>query len=207
MGVSSEKYHSRLSRGLCPHCGGRREVPDRNLCSSCASKHRAATKRSREKRKARGQCAACNEKVHKKGARYCRGCATGISRDSVKRKRAWIEAGLCRWCGRKPLASVGVCRVCWFKEMSGRCFGNHRHAELLETLFKQQEGRCYYTGRRLMIGRNASIDHQIPKSRGGSLKVQNLRWVHIDVNQAKHAMTHNEFVKMCRLIASRHGRE
>ena len=77
-----------------------------------------------------------------------------------------------------------------------------RHVDLKQML-ESQGYKCVYTGRRLEIGGNASIDHKIPRSRGGEDVIENLQWVDWQVNRAKTDMTHDEFIVMCRLIVRR----
>jgi len=65
--------------------------------------------------------------------------------------------------------------------------------ELLALLDKQNR-RCPYSGRLLLIGDNASIDHKIPLDRGGTNDLTNLQWVDYHVNIMKWYRTDEEFL-------------
>jgi len=63
----------------------------------------------------------------------------------------------------------------------------------LQKLFLSQVRRCVYSGIRLVLGDNASIDHKTPTSRGGGHEIENLQWVDIRINRMKGDMTDSEF--------------
>lgn len=68
------------------------------------------------------------------------------------------------------------------------------HVELAR-LWRSQRGLCALTGRRL--GREAELDHILPKARGGKDDIGNLRWVCSEVNMAKRDLTDDEFNALC----------
>lgn len=65
-----------------------------------------------------------------------------------------------------------------------------------------QQYQCVYSGRKLILGQNASLDHIIAKSRGGSESLDNLQWVDRNVNYMKRALSHDDFLDLVRQIAS-----
>jgi 5-methylcytosine-specific restriction endonuclease McrA len=67
----------------------------------------------------------------------------------------------------------------------------------------EQNFACYYTGSALVPGQNCSLDHRIPRSRGGQNSIDNIVWCDTRINLAKGDMTDEEFVAMCRKIAAR----
>ena len=70
----------------------------------------------------------------------------------------------------------------------------------LEQLIEKQQGRCALSGR--MIGpRKAALDHKHPVSRGGTHALTNLQWLDPVVNKAKHMLTNDEFVELCKQVA------
>ena len=73
----------------------------------------------------------------------------------------------------------------------------------LEGKMEHQQWQCVYTGEKLIAGVNASVDHRIPSSRGGSDDLCNLQWVTKKINRMKGNMTHQEFVEICQLIAEK----
>lgn len=117
----------------------------------------------------------------------------------------------CVTCGRQiqgdPRFPINVtdtprCPKCFFRRLARRHLGNIALWPRLRDMFTDQAGRCRYTGAVLVLGGNASLDHRTPKSRGGSDHTKNLQWVVNRVNDAKGNMTHEEFVAMCREVAS-----
>jgi 5-methylcytosine-specific restriction endonuclease McrA len=65
----------------------------------------------------------------------------------------------------------------------------------LAAIWKRQRGRCALTGRRL--DRTADLDHIIPKTKGGSDRPENLRWLAREVNMVKRNLTDAEFIILC----------
>lgn len=111
-----------------------------------------------------------------------------------------VLRGQCVFC--QSSAAVGAfCFTHWFKNVGvPHGLGSKKGAAILQQLWEEQVGCCAVTGEKLIPGLNASLDHIIPKSRGGSSDKSNLRWVLLRVNQLKWDMTHEEFVEMCRLV-------
>jgi len=72
--------------------------------------------------------------------------------------------------------------------------------ELLK-LIKKQEYSCQLSGVVLEPG-VAALDHNIPVSSGGTDCLENLQWVSVAVNKAKGSMSQEEFITMCKRVAS-----
>ena len=80
-------------------------------------------------------------------------------------------------------------------------------------LFLNQEGRCAVSGRELHLERQylcprkdtprqtASLDRI---NSDGGYSLNNVQWVHIQVNLAKHKLTTEEFLQLCREVVE-HG--
>ena len=66
----------------------------------------------------------------------------------------------------------------------------------LEALLKKQRKQCALTGRPLTPA-NCSLDHVWPLSKGGDQNIENVQLVTREANQAKGAMTPDEFLKLC----------
>lgn len=152
-------------------------------------------------RQARGQCATCNNSA-RQGHSRCETCQTRNTANTLQRRKARLLAGQCTRCGTPATASE-FCFDCWLKALAFNttrttCF----YAELKARLEAQQY-RCAYTGETLIPGVNASIDHLIPRSRGGSNTPENLHWVSFRINVMKGDMTHDEFLAACALITAR----
>jgi 5-methylcytosine-specific restriction endonuclease McrA len=105
-------------------------------------------------------------------------------------------------------AEVGIfCLDHWFKNVwVPHGLGSKKGIVLLKEIWDEQKGRCAVTGEVLIPGSTASLDHIIPKSRGGSSSKENLRWVLLRINQIKWDMTHDEFVATCRMVVREQDR-
>lgn len=56
------------------------------------------------------------------------------------------------------------------------------------------------TGVLLVPGRNASIDHKVPRAKGGSDDIDNLQWVDLKVNLMKRDLDITEFLSACATV-------
>jgi CRISPR/Cas system Type II protein with McrA/HNH and RuvC-like nuclease domain len=70
----------------------------------------------------------------------------------------------------------------------------------IQELLIAQNFQCAYSGKSLEMGSDATLDHKIPRSRGGSDDIGNLQWVSRRVNQMKTDFTHDEFIRACEVI-------
>jgi 5-methylcytosine-specific restriction endonuclease McrA len=80
-------------------------------------------------------------------------------------------------------------------DYSKRMFTEH---ELLEKIGTNP--KCYLTGRPIDLRESTSyaLDHFKPRSKGGDNSLENCEIACIEANQAKHKMTYEEFVELCR---------
>jgi hypothetical protein len=62
----------------------------------------------------------------------------------------------------------------------------------LSALFQKQNGLCAFSF--LPIGPGIShLDHKLPSIKGGSHTIENLQWLHKQINMMKHDLTTEEF--------------
>jgi 5-methylcytosine-specific restriction endonuclease McrA len=71
-------------------------------------------------------------------------------------------------------------------------------ANELKKIYKRQQGKCMYCGKRLR-GRLYHIDHIVPLSRGGIHSVENMQLTCPQCNISKHARTHEEYLEYLRI--------
>ena len=71
----------------------------------------------------------------------------------------------------------------------------------LRIILDRQEYRCAMTGEPL-TPENTSLDHINPLRRGGNHSADNIQFVLPEINRMKGTMPREEFVRMCRLVAS-----
>ena len=77
-------------------------------------------------------------------------------------------------------------------------------ARQLLDLLQKQGFKCALTGRALTPD-DCSLDHVVPRSKGGPHEIGNCQLVVAAANQAKGTMTHEEFVNLCRDVVRVHG--
>jgi hypothetical protein len=154
----------------------------------------------RERRKLEGKCSKC-EKPATNG-RMCELHRKDTLRYSSNTREERLAAGLCIRCGKElainsPDREKGqFCRSCYLRVVAHTNLGDSKMWGNLFELAENQKN-CPYTGNKLEIGVNASLDHIIPKSKGGTNACSNLQFVYcngaFDVNRMKGEMTEEEF--------------
>lgn len=122
----------------------------------------------------------------------------------MKRRAAYVSAGRCAQCGApRDAGSDMYCRMHILKLAAYRWLDNVTLWRELDDLLKKQGERCAYTGEPLLLGQNASLDHKIPRSRGGANVIDNVQWLSWTANRCKTDLTHDEFVALCATVASK----
>jgi len=184
-----ERRRNRKDAGLCSKCGKGPLAANSALCQNCIDKR--ATKhveRSRNLKDA-GLC-WCGKGAAVANKALCQNCID--KREERRRNRK--DAGLCSKCGKHPTINASTyCEICTLKVAAQSNLGSTKRYEELKVLFIKQKCRCPYTGILLKIGTDASLDHIIPVSKGGSNDLDNLQWVHKWVNLAKSDYSDAEF--------------
>ena len=71
-------------------------------------------------------------------------------------------------------------------------------AKLLK-LIEDQDYRCALSGRKLEPD-TSTLDHKVPRSAGGEHTMDNVWFLHRDVNRAKGTQAVDEFLRMCRQV-------
>jgi len=103
------------------------------------------------------------------------------------------------WAGHQDIPMTYINQVRRGAEVRG-----HEYSITPEDMWNQwtsQEGHCVYTARKITLGKDASLD-RTDSSVGYT--PDNIKWVHKDVNAAKQGVSHADFVKMCKEIASQY---
>ena len=114
-----------------------------------------------------------------------------------------IKIGFCVYCNNKAIPTLKSCFSHWLREKSSFYLGTRtRWKELLDML-ESQEYKCPFTGVLLVPGDNASIDHIIPKSKGGTNDIINLQWVDFKYNTIKNDMSNDEFMDYIKMLYER----
>lgn len=125
-----------------------------------------------------------------------------------RNRRSKLKAnGKCVNCAkRKVLPSDSVrCLICTLKHLAYGNLGSAGRWRELLVLWIQQRGRCAYTHKKIQIGVDASIDHTIPRTEHDNRDINNIRWVHRDVNYSKHAKSTAEYIQLCKEVLEGFG--
>jgi len=135
------------------------------------------------------RCSPCRAKY------YQRDRERFIAQMAEYRKRPGIAEKILRW--HKEYAARRFFYIT-SRNLKTRAEAKDEVASIAEisSLWKKQRGTCPITGRRLNR-ENAQLDHIVPLKKGGSDLVENLRWVHRDVNYAKRDLLDAEFFRLC----------
>jgi len=149
-----------------------------------------------------GKCIVCCKNNDNLPRQKCEECSNRFNISLKKRRKSNKQKGLCR-CGDKKL-SVGLrCEKCFLKALASRATGDVSNWLKLKELLIKQNNRCIYTGKKLVLGDNASLDHIIPLSKDGDRALYNVQWVDFQINDMKTNFTHEEFIDTMKLILKR----
>lgn len=135
-------------------------------------------------------------------ATHCRACRDGARARSLTHRRRLIAAGLCVQCGKAGVVACQQCRRCWIRQKACIHLKASSLGDLLEEIWRDQGGADALTGEPLAYEDSPSIDHVVPRSKGGTNDRANLRWVSHRINTAKGTMSDAEFVAMCRKVVA-----
>jgi len=69
----------------------------------------------------------------------------------------------------------------------------------LKRLIETQDFRCAASGE-LIEPSTATLDHKIPVTNGGTNDIDNLQWLHAEVNRMKGTLSPDRFLELCRKI-------
>ena len=178
------------SRGCaCPAEHGKKQ------CAAHLAKLRAYGK----ERAAEGICRRCPGAT-KPGRSVCDGCARRGSAWSAQKRSERKALGLCTACGREPRGASLVCYGCWFRQSAAVNLHDRARGPEIRSIFDAQGERCALTGTVLVPGVNASLDHKVPRARGGGNETANLRWPTDVVHRAKQDLLDDEFLAQCRSV-------
>lgn len=192
---SAERYKKIKMERKCKLCSGK--VSKGIYCDACRKKRKSRYANKKED----GMCVVCGKRPADKTAK-CDLCHEAyVENARIRRERRLLE-GRCVYC-EEMRVSTTLCLKHYLQFTAKTHFRTSKRYKELEDLFNSQQGICPYTGRKLTLGVDASIDHIVPKSRGGSDDLNNLQWVYYQVNFMKGDMLEEEFLELARSIAER----
>jgi hypothetical protein len=170
-------------------------------CDTCKAAQRAKWDLRANSSEHCARCAAPKDSKHV----ACAACRAEMRVTSNRRRNGFHAAGQCVQCGSPRDTKKKFCSQCILNTAARRWLGDSGRANELRQLLIRQDFRCAYTGEKLEVGGNASVDHIHLRIKGGADEISNLQWVTWTVNRSKSAMTHREFLDMCRKVVECHG--
>lgn len=194
---------NKISKNICRSCGRSIAPNSKSRCINCMNKNNIFSNKKRLMRLANKICTKCGIKLNTNNT-LCGKCLEKMKIVNKIRHDNCMLTGQCTKCKNLALPHITLCESCWFKTKSRRITGSSSNANIIKELLIKQEYKCTYTNKQLIIGINASIDHKIPISLGGSSSIENLHWVDRRINTAKRNLTHDEFKAMIYAIAQSH---
>lgn len=147
------------------------------------------------------KCKRCKTRDALEGKKWCQLCADTEAQRIREKADLRKSRSECRGCGRP--SKVAFCRICTLKRIASNNLKDRSRAKEIGLLLHKQGHRCAYTGLPLILGINASIDHIVPRSQGGTNEITNLQWVDTRINRMRGTMADAEFkVFLVRLAQS-----
>lgn len=177
----------------CTYCKKQPAAAGKKKCETCFEKVRVITNLSRRQTKDRGICYRCGVNPLTTHT-ICDGCRIKHKADGDRRKDERVTKGICAECGKAPLSGNSrSCENCILKAMAKAHFKDVKKWNLLRQLF-DSNSTCPYSGIKLILGINASLDHKVPKSKGGNNDTANLQFIHLWCNTIKSDMDESIFL-------------
>jgi hypothetical protein len=205
--MDSKEYKKELRKqlkdlGLCSRCSANNRLPSmpgKTVCAGCAKKNNVSVNKRHRNRKNKGLCVCGRERETKRS--LCSECRQANNIRLKKNRTLKRDNGLCEVCGSKAVEAerlTSYCAKCYLKKLAKARLGSVKRWQELENIFYTQ-GVCPYTGYKLILGVNTSLDHKKALVAGGSNDLNNLQFVYnsrpLDVNHMKGEMSEQEFKK------------
>lgn len=195
------KENCKINR-LCINCGLAIEAGNNTRhCDKCRKVHNErSTIKTTERRKDKSLCVHCGKPSDKNS---CDPCSIKVKTAKKKRYHKNKSMGLCPECGSQPIGNISVCEKHYLSNASKAALKTTKYAKDLKDLFLKQDGKCYYTGFKIEMGVNASLDHRIPVSSGHEdvFKLSNLVWSDLRINKMKNAISEEKFLDICDAVS------
>ena len=176
----------RKEDGFCLQCGKQRDSHKSKIyCKSCSDKFKLKSKLRHEKMMSLSLCTCCG-KFPLKSKKLCQFCLEKFKNNRKLRDEIRKNDKLCFVCGKnEPIDNHKICETCCIKRAASHNLKDTSKWTELFDLLKKQNYLCPFTGRKLIIGINAELDHIIPRAKGGEDKIENMQWVCAEINKMK----------------------
>jgi 5-methylcytosine-specific restriction endonuclease McrA len=192
-----ERRKKAKATGMCPQHINNKIVEEFSSCQECIDKNQQKYITA----KMANVCLNHPLRPSSPGSVLCDEC---LNTNAERKRNNIIKAKLNGMCIHHPTrkAEIGsFCEECWFRDISSNAL-NTSWKEIRQLLI-DQNFLCIYTGEKLIPGHNASLDHIIPRAKGGECRLFNVQWVTEAVNCSKHDIMPDRFLQIIDLIAQR----
>ena len=152
------------------------------------------------------KCTHCNQILpienFSKNRHVCKSCIT-IQQKQIKQNRKLNN--ICQDCNKPALKNNLYCFDHWFQRVSRRYFKDIKYDKALIDLWEKQNRRCVYSNVELIPSDNMSLDHIVSQYDNPDLAhdLNNVQWVHKDINSMKTKFSHDAFIKLCKYISQK----
>ena len=200
-------YAIRRAKGLCYHCDTPAR-PGRTKCTVHANYYVRTMQERNQEHEATGICRRCHkdpvtkENNFNTNSVYCSKCLKLVSSKLICRSKENVVRGLCK-CGLKRAGKTKLCFKHLITSKLRRALKRGPtkiERQLIVDKLSSLDHKCAYSGKELVMGVNATLDHIIPISKNGERSINNLTWADDSVNRAKRAMLVPEFLEMCQMV-------
>lgn len=207
----SKAQRARIDSGQCRDCGNARgDMGTAVFCRPCADKNSKRAALNKEKRRAKFKvsngCNQCGSPMNSDEYSLCDSCRDkarkSYKKNSDIRRNLHPTIGLCVSCHNK---TIGLSRYCKNHWIEGFSIKYKISKEKLLNKLEEQDFKCFFTGIDLIPGKNASLDHLIPRSIQPSLinDVSNVVWCDKRINSMKGDLQYSDFIDVCSLIVEK----
>lgn len=152
------------------------------------------------------KCISCNHILPLenfiKNENVCKSCRYIEQKIRRKKRR---DNNICKSCNKPVLKNHDLCFDHWFMEKSRRHLKTTNYANELIHLWEKQNRRCVYSNVELIPADNMSLDHIVSQYDNPDLAhdLNNVQWVHKDINSMKTKFSHDAFIKLCKYISQK----
>jgi len=191
---------SRKAGGLCVQCGDVLDTAN-SRCRKCLDAEKPRRIRRKKVAIENKTCPSCGAKTN--GRVSCDVCLARHRAREKDQRQFLNSAGICLWCRKNnQLPYASTCQVCYLKTKSYNNLGDSCYWRELLALLNSQKWCCPYTGEKLVLGLNDSLDHKFPRTKFPRQKsdISNVEWTTRDVNQMKADRTPEEFLLLVSAI-------
>ncbi len=153
----------------------------------------------KHRRRANGICNSCGNSA-RQGSFHCQNCNDKFNQARMLKYNLAKLTNSCTVCYNTPATIGDSCLYCWLRRTAGNATKSREDWSFLFRKLEEQRYKCKYSGKNLIPGDNASIDHIEPTSKGGNNELDNLVWCDLAVNMMKSNLSLKAFLLLCKQI-------